>query len=244
MITRRDLLYTLAAAPTAGIDRRALVTRHNPVITSIDPKAPLSVGNGEFCFTADVTGLQTIPKPYAETIPLCTQSQWGWHSFPNKPEGEFRYEPFDTHGRPVGYATSAKGQEPLFNYLRENPHRLHLGRIGLTLDLEEIQPAAITDVNQTLDLFTGILTSQFKLQGVPVKVRTACDPVLDLIAVEIESALNQNGRLGLYIGFPYGSPQVNAADWTKPNAHHSVFELAKNLLEFQRLLYQTHNWLL
>ncbi len=138
MISQRGLLYTLAAAPTAGIDRRALVSRHNPVITSIDPRAPLSVGNGEFCFTAHVTGLQTIP--------LCTQSQWGWHSFPNKPAGEFRYEPYDTHGRPVGYATNPKGQEALFTYLRENPHRLHLGRIGLALDLEEIQPEAITDV--------------------------------------------------------------------------------------------------
>ncbi|HEY3439541.1 MAG TPA: glycoside hydrolase family 65 [Paludibaculum sp.] len=245
MITRRDLLYTLAAAPkTATIDRRSLITRHNPVITTIDPKAPLSVGNGEFCFTADITGLQTIPKPYAQTIPLCTQSQWGWHSFPGRPAGEFQYELFNTHGRQVGYATSSKDQEPLFNYLRENPHRLHLGRIGLALDLEEIDPAAITDINQTLDLFTGILTSQFRLQGVPVKVRTACDPVLDLIAVEIDSALNQTGRLGIYLAFPYGSNQVSAADWTKPTAHRTVFDLNKTRLEVERLLDQTLYWLL
>jgi len=36
---------------------------------------------------------------------------------------ELRLENFDTYGRPVGYATNSKGQEPLFNWLRENPHR-------------------------------------------------------------------------------------------------------------------------
>ena len=244
-MTRRDLLYALAAAPSGSLDRRALVSRHNPTVTSIDPRAPLSVGNGEFCFTADVTGLQTIPKPYEPAIPLCTQSQWGWHAFPNRPAGEFRYEEYDTHGRPVGYATSAKGQEPLFNYLRENPHRLHLGRIGLALDLREIEPSAITAVQQTLNLFTGILVSRFKLQGVPVQVRTACDPILDLIAVEIDSALIQADRLGIFLAFPYGSTQGNAADWSKPNDHQTVFDLVEpTRLEVQRLLNQTLYWLI
>ncbi len=67
---------------------------------------------------------------------MCTQSQWGWHSFP-LPKGlsvsDFRLEPYDTYGRKVGYPTSAKGQEELYRWLRENPHRLHLGRIGLLL---------------------------------------------------------------------------------------------------------------
>jgi len=29
------------------------------------------------------TGLQTFPEFYENGIPLGTQSQWGWHSFPN-----------------------------------------------------------------------------------------------------------------------------------------------------------------
>ncbi len=59
------LLATLVAAalsPTAApIDRHALVTRHNPTITAIDKSAPFMVGNGNFAFTADITGLQTFP---------------------------------------------------------------------------------------------------------------------------------------------------------------------------------------
>src|SRR3954468_20333208 len=65
---------------TDFIDRFALVTRHNPVLKQFEPSSPLSVGNGEFAFTADVTGLQTFPSMYEQTMPLCTMSQWGWHT--------------------------------------------------------------------------------------------------------------------------------------------------------------------
>ncbi len=73
-----------------GIDRRALVDRHAVEVTEIVAQAPLSVGNGEFCFTVDVTGLQTFPDAYpvedrTGTGPgtlLGTMSSWGWHSVP------------------------------------------------------------------------------------------------------------------------------------------------------------------
>jgi hypothetical protein len=44
------------------IDRYDLVSRHNVVVTECDTLASLSVGNGEFAFTADITGLQTFPN--------------------------------------------------------------------------------------------------------------------------------------------------------------------------------------
>ena len=66
-----------------AIDRYQLVTRHDPVLTNVDKTSPLTVGNGEFAFTADVTGLQSLYREYAEAeFPLCTMSQWGWHTQP------------------------------------------------------------------------------------------------------------------------------------------------------------------
>ena len=77
-ITRREFIGSLAAAGAlastaiAGqersepIDRFALVSRHDPILQKIDPLSPLSVGNGEFAFTCDVTGLQTFPEPIQE----------------------------------------------------------------------------------------------------------------------------------------------------------------------------------
>ncbi len=41
------------------IDRKALVSRNNPQFSAFDSLASLSVGNGEFAFTVDITGLQT-----------------------------------------------------------------------------------------------------------------------------------------------------------------------------------------
>jgi hypothetical protein len=79
-------LLLAVAAVAAPIDRHALVTRHNVVLTNFDANNPLSVGNGEFAFTVDATGLQTFPEAFEQTIPLGTLSDWGWHTF-SEPNG-------------------------------------------------------------------------------------------------------------------------------------------------------------
>jgi hypothetical protein len=61
----------------------AVVTRNNPHITALDTLASLTVGNGDFAVTVDVTGLQTLPEHYSKGVPLGTQSSWGWHAFAN-----------------------------------------------------------------------------------------------------------------------------------------------------------------
>jgi hypothetical protein len=227
-----------AQAANSPIDRRSLVRRHNPVLTGFDASSPLSVGNGEFAFTADVTGLQSVPLPYESGIPLCTQAQWAWHSAP-MPAGltdtQLRLEEFDTYGRPVGYATDSKGQEPLFNWLRENPHRLNLARIGLVLDGRALQADDISEVHQTLDLWTGILDSAFRMHGQSVRVRTCCHPTRDVLAVSVESPLGQS--LAIALDFPYGSTEINASDWNNPGRHetHLVASGARSALIRRRL---------
>ncbi|MGN6726610.1 MAG: glycoside hydrolase family 65, partial [Tepidisphaeraceae bacterium] len=182
----------------------------------MNPLHPLTVGNGEFAFTADITGLQTFPGVYAEGVPLCTMSQWGWHTTPAgadvKPES-IRYTDFDTYSRPVPYLTSAEGQEATFNWLRQNPHRLHLGRIGFQLRTQagvDATPADLSAIEQTLDLWTGILRSRFTFDGEPVEVETCCGGETDAVAVRVQSRLLADGRLAIVLAFPYGSPRVNA----------------------------------
>lgn len=225
MFSRRRFLQALLAtgvlAPRAPgstpLDRYALVTRHNPRLTKLDPLSPLSLGNGEFAFTADVTGLQTFPRLYADAMPLCTMSQWGWHTQPRPSSLQsqtLRPKLYETYGRKVGYNTSSEGQTELFNWLRENPHRLHLGQIGLA----DIDPANISEIDQELDLWRGVLTSKFKLSGEPVSITTAVHPVHDLLAVVIDS---RRRRLAVRIAFPYGSPSMQAADWNAPDKHQT-----------------------
>jgi hypothetical protein len=233
---------TSTTAPAGKIDRRAVVDRHRIVLESVDARSPISVGNGQFAFGADVTGLQTFPEAYESGIPLCTQSQWGWHSFPLPPDlhpEQVRYQNFDTYGRQVGYLTSGKGQEPLFNWLRENPHRLHLGRIGLDLrkgDGSAVTVADLQHIHQELDLWTGELTSRFEIENTPVAVQTCCCGDRDAIAVRIESPLIAAGRLAVRITFPYGSPGVNAADWTHPDKHTTTLQISGGVAKLDRQL--------
>jgi hypothetical protein len=254
-IERRDFLKTVAAAGTlhvggdpnnsfTTINRKDLVSRHNPVLRKPDPLSPLSVGNGEFAFTADITGLQTFPALYRDSMPLCTLAQWGWHTIPPAPgldPGHFRFAGYDTHGRQVGYPTSSEGQEELFDWLRENPHRLHLGQIGLRIisstGNREIQPEELTNIQQSLDLWTGILTSRFEVAGHPVLVRTSIHPELDLLAAAVESPLLRQGQLAIRFAFPYGSPGMQAADWEQPARHTSILTTpAARRADIERIL--------
>src|SRR5665647_1299300 len=87
------------------IDRFALVTRHNIENSVIDSLNSLSVGNGEFAFTVDITGLQTFPEFYSKGISLGTMSNWGWHTSEN-PENyqlNYVYKNYTVHGRNVDY---------------------------------------------------------------------------------------------------------------------------------------------
>jgi hypothetical protein len=222
-----DRLLSRTSAQTK-IDRAALVRRHNPTNTAIDPLAALSVGNGRFAFTSDVTGLQTFAQEYEKTLPLCTMSEWGWHTTPrpaNIAGRELRLTDYETHGRKVGYHTSSEGQAELFNWLRENPHRLHLGRISLCRPdspEREIRAEEISEIHQELDLWRGLLNSKFSLDGESVEVVTAVHPLSDLVAVSIESPLLRNGRLGVRFSFPYGSPSMQAADWDHAEKHQTT----------------------
>ena len=233
-LTRRELLLLTSAAGSVrawrtasapALDRAAIAGRNSPRLTAPGIDSPLSVGNGEFAFTADFTGLQTFSDLYEKTVPLCTQSQWGWHSQPI-PDGlspeQFRLQMFDTYGRQVGYKTSSRGQERLFNWLRENPHRLNLARIGLTLDGERPRPDEFAPVEQKLDLWTGTLESRFQFRGNPVTVRTCCHPEMDALAVSVESPLLADRQLSVAIEFPYGSSGMNASDWKSPERHHTT----------------------
>jgi hypothetical protein len=210
------------------IDRHALVARHNVSLTRLDPDSPLSVGNGEFAFTVDVTGLQTFAEAYDETIPLGTLSQWGWHTSPNPNAwsiDRFGFKAFDSHGRMVGYADIPGERTPEINWLRANPHRLHLGRISFRLtraDGSLASPADLTDIRQTLDLWNGVILSHFRFDGQVVDVETMSHPTRDGVSVRVTSPLLKTGRVAIELRFPYGTGQMTAADWTRPEAHQTL----------------------
>ena len=224
------LLAACGSTQQGTIDREALLMRNNPRVTKFDSLASLSVGNGEFAFTVDATGLQTFPDNYKKGVPLGTQSQWGWHSFPNVNN----YQPseilkeFD-FGRPQKEIYACQFKEPArlveaCNYLRVNPHRLHLGIVGLELK-EGTSPADFTDIQQTLDLWKGQIHSEYMLGGKAVKVQTTCHPTLDMIAASVETtAPTVDGKYqGICFRFPYptGAHADDACLWGADDKHQT-----------------------
>ena len=221
ILTLSVMLFTLTAIMAAGIDRKAVVTRNNPVVKSIDPLASLSVGNGDFAFTVDATGLQTFPETYSKGVPLGTQSSWGWHSFAN-PEGykhEETMKDYDFgHGRTEPYATEFKEkgrQREASIWYRMNPHRLHLGVLGFAIDSVELKN--INGINQCLDMWKGEIDSRFTYKGMEHRVQTVCHPQQDIVAAKVQSA----ARTPLILRFPYptGAHCDDACDWNADEKH-------------------------
>jgi protein-glucosylgalactosylhydroxylysine glucosidase len=253
-LDRRDFLKAGAAVATASllprvgspslsgsIDRSALVSRHTVTLHQPDPVGVLAVGNGNFAFNADITGLQSFPEYYEKSMPIGIMSNWGWHSFPN-PKG-YSLENFpETCTDIIRDGKSAKICYPSIDqlvqgvetgvpeeaeYLRSNPHKFGIGRIGLEITKADGTKAAIGDLEniaQKLDIWSGLLTSNFEVDGEPVHVETAAHPERDEVAIRIKSRLIQSQRLKVKIAFAYAPGVWGWAyeDWTHPERHQTT----------------------
>lgn len=229
------------------IDRYALVTRNNPVVTQFDSLNSFSVGNGHFAFTADVTGLQTFPEVYALGIPLGTQSEWGWHSFPNPQNYTHDETLADTtlFGHKAPYSIQSFNnvrQKEAATWFRVNPHRLHLGLVGLELsgsDGIKATPEQLSNIRQQLNLWTGILESRFDWDGMQVSVSTLCSPVQDKIGARIVTDSPAERGIGINIRFPYptGGHSDDGCDWNSPEKHQSdIVELDQGYALLRHML--------
>ncbi len=214
----QEVILDSPSKTQSTIDRTALVERHNVHITAWDPLDSLTVGNGKFAFTVDATGLQTFPAFFEKGVCLGTQSEWGWHSHENVEayERSETYRYYEMEGRKVPYSVQGLPTErgkAAANYFRQNPHRLHLGILGFEFTLKSGEIATTQDikiVEQTLDLWNGVIHSHFLVDGKEVKVETLCDPEDDTIAVRVHSDWLTSGRLKVIIRYPF--PSTNHTD--------------------------------
>jgi hypothetical protein len=229
-------------APYGTIDRKAVVTRHNLVLKDPAPVGPTQVGNGDFAYGFDITGMQTFNDQFT------TMSHWGWHN--TAPPNGFTADSFkptlvDTHGRMVGYDLPDPKQAALTRWLASNPHRFNLGRIGLLLKKEDGSLAKMSDLQdpvQYLDLWTGVAESNFTVEGQKVKVITVCDPDRDMISFKIESDLLQKARIGIFVEFPYASLKYfsNGSDYNSASLHQTNLRaITANSAIFDRQLNST-----
>ena len=220
---------------TASIDRHAVVNRNNPIITEASDLASLTVGNGHFAATVDVTGLQSFPFDYGAGVPLNAMSDWGWHKFENTngltaSESE---KVFDFgHGHQEVYAVEYKKAEDgrhkdATEYFRVNPHRLNLGTIGLDMkdaSGKAISLQALSSIRQEQKLWDGEIESSFTADDETVEVTTGVHPTKDALYARIVSNLLRDHRatVALRFSYPTGKHADDGNDWAKPERHHST----------------------
>lgn len=193
-----------------AIDRQAVVRRHTIHINKPDSLSSLTVGNGNFAFTVDVTGMQSFPEYYKGGVPLGTQSVWGWNQIPDSNNYSFdeTLKVYELAGRKIPYPVQWKEPERNKNaadFFRKNPHRLQLANIGLEITRKDGSLATITDIqniDQQLDMWTGEIRSRFTVDNEAVEVITNAHQEKDAVAFSIRSQLVKQKKIQVRLRFP------------------------------------------
>lgn len=208
-------LAVAAAETNSPIDRHALVTRHN--VEWDDPLGRIPLGNGEFCFTADGTGLQTFGGN--------SLAHWAWHSYP-LPAGwtADRVPATGTfqRGRNRGPDVFPPGTGAIRQWMFDNPHVLNLDRLSLCrADGGTLATNDISGLTRKLEVWSGVQTASYQIGGEPVRVETWVDPRMDAVVTRIESPLIARGTLLVALDFPYPSLRndPSVGDFSKVDGH-------------------------
>jgi hypothetical protein len=225
------LLLITTVVHAQKINRQALVQRHSVKVSKADSLSSLTVGNGKFAFTVDVTGLQSFPLQYAKGVSLGTQSEWGWHSFPNTAghKAEDALRTYHLNGRDITYRVQWNAPETnkaASNWFRQNPHRLQLGNIGFEILKKDGSKAGLEDIrniSQVLNMWTGEITSDFSIENIPVQVSTFGHHTKDAISVRVRSELVKEGRISVNLVFPYPTGEWTdyGINYNSSDRHHS-----------------------
>ncbi len=192
------VIFFSAAVLSAAerLDRRAVVSRHNIISDSLTMTVPLA--NGEFCFNADGTGLQTFAGSIFDhrawfALPLPAGRTIG-----DVPEtGTFQT------GRNRGPDVFPEGSGDLFEWMTDSLHRMNLGRIRfVSADGKAIEPGEAESAVRTLDLWSGLHRTEWNFHGMPVAVETAVDDRAG-VAFRVYSEALTSGDLRVMVDFPY-----------------------------------------
>jgi hypothetical protein len=213
------------------IDRHALVTRHNIDWPSLEGQIPL--GNGNFAFNADGTGLETVSGN--------TMSHWCWHKFP-LPAGVTPddIKPWATSDRGRLQGKTTPPDAPIAEWQKNNPQPVNLGRLGFIDEKgDRLKSSNVQVQARQLNLWTGLHTSRFTYDGEEVLVETCVDPKSDTVAIHAVSPLFKDGRLQIMLDFPSPgkSSRPTGKDFSSLTGHQTdVIHCVKDRLEVKRAI--------
>jgi len=210
-----------------------LVSRHDPVVTRVDPcrhpsrwATAASPSPPRMSRALRALGRSLARQGYpgqGNSSPAgpCTRPP-----IPTATNFADANQPFTAHGRTVGYPTNASS--PAGQWLRENPHDVPLAQLALNFTRASgSRPPARRYPRHQSDARPLVRHRHQPLHPcrLAVTVTVACDPTTDALAVRLVSPLcRRRQTLGAGLAFPaqgHDSKVKNnpALDWSDPDGH-------------------------
>lgn len=166
--------------------RKEFIAKYDVKNNGFDIANPLTVGNGDFAFTCDITGLQTFYQDYKE-IPLCTMSNLIWGQ--QKGKGELPYETYTKRSKEstIKYLTDVHAE--FYDQYRDDSFKFDLFKLIFLFKNAPLRKEEITKINQRLDLYNGSIDSEFCYQGASIHVTTTIPQLHHNLQIHIETEL-------------------------------------------------------
>ncbi|MDE6441973.1 MAG: hypothetical protein K2L12_04370 [Clostridia bacterium] len=190
------------------------IKKFNVVNTFADIKNPLSVGNGNYAFTCDVTGLQTFTKEY-DFIPLCSMSDLIWAEREVTSPKPYKSYVRAANGGEVKYLSDT--QSPYYNEHRLNAYKFDLFKLAFTYNGKPLDLNGVTDICQELDLYRGEIVSRFTYLGEQVKVKTFIPQKHNNLRINVQTNLK-----GLEISLSFRAPSPELSGGGLPDNNYKI----------------------
>lgn len=166
--------------------KKEFIIKFNIIHKSFDKKNPLTIGNGDFAFTCDVTGLQTFYSDY-KIIPLCTMSNLFWGR--QKGNGILPYKEYHKRstGEVVKYMTDTSAKT--YNQYRDDFFKFDLFKLIFLYQGDPLEKEKIKDIHQELFLYEGRIQSEFYYDNEKVFVETKIPQKHNNLQIKVRTKL-------------------------------------------------------
>jgi hypothetical protein len=134
---------------------------------------------------------------------------------------------FET-GRVEGPDNPPPGTSAIETWMTQNPHIMNLGRLQLCdANGTALTTGSISGLVRTMNLWSGVQTSSYQVNGQAISVETCVHPALDAVVVRIQSPLVASGALQVSLDFPYPALANNAwvGDFSPTNGNTTTMTM-------------------
>lgn len=211
---------------------RNFVNQYDVIHHEINLENPLTVGNGDFAYTCDITGLQTFFANYQQ-IPLCTMTNLFWAHKPK--EGECPYKTYvkASNGEVVKYMTDVTAKS--YASYRDDSFKFDLFKLVFLYDNQPIQIQDIHSIYQRLSLFEGKIISDFTIQNEKVHVETKIPQLHHNLQIQVKTKLKK-----LSIQILFFEPSSNRFGRTDSPSKYQFNEDNSISIEHETVKYQLY----